>query len=98
MANLLIKRAANGGGVRFELGGTEIAKCWCSPSPGHGTPGADLKHCVHTGSETSAILCIKSDFVTRMNCVFWINTVFVKLVSCRFVLRVGKGALVFGGC
>lgn len=38
------------------------------------------------GSEMFSIMCFKSDFLTGMNCMFWISTGFVKLISRWWVI------------
>lgn len=82
-------------GVRFEFN-TVILKCWSRPSHGHGSPVEPVKHHVGMRSEMFSIIAFKSNFLTEMNCVFWISMGFVKLVSCWQAVSGTEGALVTG--
>lgn len=44
-----------------------------------------------------SVMCFKSNFLTRMNCMFWISVGFVKLISWwGVVLGAGEGAVAPG--
>lgn len=49
------------------------------------------------GSEMFSVMCFKSDFLTRMNCIFWISGGFLRLVLWwQVVLGAGEEAVAPG--